>query len=202
METQMTESDGQLTPEQAKNRAVGLYRLAFLLTGDRARSLDATLDAIDSGSGTKSFFSSWILAWSQRLVVAKALAGVREELAASAQRTASLRIEEFALPSRNLVVDPDADGAGGQIESALLSIDVFPRCALLLTVFEGISAADAAILLDVDMNLVRKARIVGLQELTRSLARMRGWTYAASQSPVRTREFTSCLKKRCIISIN
>jgi hypothetical protein len=108
METQMTESDGQLTPEQAKNRAAGFYRLAFLLTGDRARSLDVTLEAIDSGDGTKSFFSGWILAWSQRLVIAKALAGIRQELAASARRTASLRIETFALPSRNLVVDPDA----------------------------------------------------------------------------------------------
>jgi DNA-directed RNA polymerase specialized sigma24 family protein len=201
-ETQMTESDGQLTPGQAKNRAAGLYRLAFLLTGDRARSLDVTLEAIDSGYGTESFFSSWILAWSQRLVIAKALAGIREELAVSARRTASLRIERLALPSRNLFVNPDADGAGGHIENALLSIDVFPRCALLLTVFEGMSAEDAAILLDVDLDSVRKARIIGLRELTRNVVRMRGWTYTASQSSVKKRELTTCLKKRCMISSN
>jgi DNA-directed RNA polymerase specialized sigma24 family protein len=202
MGTQMTESDGQLTPEQAKNRATSLYRLAFLLTGDRARSLDVTLEAIDSGDVMTSFFSNWIQSWSQRLVIAKALAGIREQLIASARRTASLRIEKFALPSRNLFADPDSDGAGGHIESALLSIDVFPRCALLLTVFEGMSEEDAAILLDADLDSVRKARIIGLRELTRNLARMRGGAYTAGESRVHTREFTTCLKKRCIISIN
>jgi len=65
---------------------------------------------------------------------------------------------------------------------------VFPRCALLLTVFERMSPEDAAVLLDVDRDLVRKARIIGLQDLTRNLAGIRGWTYTASRSYVRTRE--------------
>ncbi len=179
MESQMT--------EQAKNRAAGLYRLAFLMTGDRTRSLDLILEAIDSGDGADSFFSSWMLAWSQRLVIAKALAGIRDELAASARRTASLPNERFALPSRSRRFDPDADGAGSQVESALLAIDVFPRCALLLTVFEGMSPEDAAILLNVDRDLVRKARIIGLQELTRNLARMQGWTPVVRRSCLRTK---------------
>ena len=188
METRITEGSGQSMPEQAKNRAAALYRLAFLTTGDRARSLDVTLEAIDSGDGTDSFFSGWMLAWSRRLVIAKALAGIRDELGASARRTASLHNEEFALPSRNRLFDPDADGTGVQIESALLAIDVFPRCALLLTVFERMSPEDAAVLLDVDRDLVRKARIIGLQDLMRNLAGIRGWTYTASRSYVRTRE--------------
>jgi hypothetical protein len=134
-----------------------------------------------------------MLAWSQRLVIAKTLAGIRDELAASALRTASLPNDKFALPSRNRLFNTDADGTGWQIESALLSIDVFPRCALLLTVFEGMSPQDAAILLDADRDLVRKARIVGLQELTRNLGRMRGWT---------EKEVTTCSKKRCTTWIN
>jgi hypothetical protein len=165
MGTQMTEADGQLMPEQAKNGAAALYRLAFLMTGDRTRSLDATLEAIDSDDGKGTFFSSWMLVWSQRLVVAKVLAGIRGELAASARRTTPLRIAKFSVESRNRRFDPDCK----QIQKALLAIDVFPRCALLLTVFEGMSARDAAILLDVDRDLVRDARIVGLRELTRNL---------------------------------
>jgi hypothetical protein len=188
METQMTDSDGKLMPEPARNRAAALYQLAFLMTGDRARSLDATLEAIDCGDGTSSFFSSWMLAWSQRLVVAKALAGIRDELAASARRTASVRREKFALASRNRFFDPDADGTKGEIERALLAIDVFPRCALLLTVFERMSPEDAAMLLDVDRDLVRKARIIGLQELTRTLAGTQDCAYRADRSCVRTRE--------------
>jgi DNA-directed RNA polymerase specialized sigma24 family protein len=188
MESQMTEIDGQLMPEQAKNRATALYRLALLMTGDRARSRDVTLEAINSGDGTGSFFSSWMLAWSQRLVIARTLAGIRDELAVSARRTASLRNEKFAFASRKRLFDPDADAAGSRVESALRAIDVFPRCALLLTVFEGMSVEDAAILLDVDRDLVLKARVIGLQELTRTLARMRGRDYEASRSCLRTRE--------------
>jgi DNA-directed RNA polymerase specialized sigma24 family protein len=187
METRKKAAGSELMPEQAKNRAAALYRLAFLLTGDRARSLDAILEAIDSGDGTDSFFSSWLQAWSQRLVIAKVLAGIHDELAASAKRTVSLRIEKIALPARDWRFDPDTDAT--QIERALLAIDVFPRCALLLTVFEGMPEEDAAILLDVDRDLVRKARIIGLQELTRNLARMQGWTYTVSRSCLRTKEY-------------
>jgi DNA-directed RNA polymerase specialized sigma24 family protein len=188
METQMIEADSQLIRERAKNRAAGLYRLAFLMTGDRTRSLDVTLEAIDSGDGADSFFSSWMLAWSQRLVIAKALAGIRDELAASARRTASLRNKNLGLPSRKLLFNAESDGTRTQIESALLAIDVFPRCALLLTVFEGMSQDDTATLLNVDRDLVRKARIIGLQELTRNLARMQGWTYSVSRCCLRTTE--------------
>jgi len=188
MESQMKKADGQSMPEQAKNRVAALYQLAFLMTGDRARSLDVALEAIGYGDGTDTFFSSWMLAWSQRLVIAKALAGIRDDLAASARRTASLSIEQFALPSRGRLFDPDADGAETQIENALLAIDAFPRCAFLLTVLEQISAEDAAVLLDVDRGLVRKGRIIGLRELTRNLASMESWAYRADPSCAQTTE--------------
>jgi hypothetical protein len=188
MESQMTESGGQFMLEQAKNRAAALYRLAFLVTGDRARSLDAALETIDSGDDADSFFSGWMMAWSQRLVLAKVLVGIRDELAESARRTASVRRSKLSFPSRDRLFNPGADGAGHQIESALLAIDVFPRCAVLLTVFEEMSADDAAVLLNVDRDLVRKARIIGLQELTRNLARMQGWTYTVTRSCLRTKE--------------
>ena len=54
--------------------------------------------------------------------------------------------------------------------------------------FEGMSAEEAAILLDVDRDLVRKARIIGLQELTRNLGRMPGWTFTVSRSCLRKSE--------------
>jgi DNA-directed RNA polymerase specialized sigma24 family protein len=202
IEIQNTESDGMSAPQQAKNRAAALYRLAFLLTGDRARSLDVALEAIDSGDCTNSFFSGWMMAWSQRLVIAKALSGIRDDLAASARRTATLSIEKFALPPRDRLLDPDADGTGRQIETALLAIDVFPRSALLLTVFEGMSPDDAAILLDADRDLVRKARIVGLQELTRNLAPDAGLDIHREQIMIADKGVTTCLKKRCTNSSN
>jgi DNA-directed RNA polymerase specialized sigma24 family protein len=167
------------TLEQADKGVAGLYWLLFLLTGHRGTSADVTLEALDSQDGASSFFSSWMLAWSRRVAIAKALAAIREELAASARRTATKRAEKAALPPRNWALDRDTTRA--RIESALLAIDVFPRCAVLLTVFEGVPLEDAAVLLDVGRDLVRKAQTTGLRELTRNLARMQGWTSAATR---------------------
>ena len=69
---------------------------------------------------------------------------------------------------RNWSLSPDTTQA--DLQEALLSIDLFPRAALLLLVFEGIRMADAVILLDADPALIRKAQAIGLHELTANLA--------------------------------
>jgi len=161
-----------LTLETANNHATALYRLAFLLTGDRTWSLDVTLEAIDSHDDEESFFSSWMVAWSRKVVIARALAGIRDDIVVSARRTASRRDVNIALPRRDWTLD--ADTTPDKIESAVLGIDAFPRCALLLTLFEKVSVDDAAVLLDEDRDLVRKGQVIGLRELTRNLARMQG----------------------------
>jgi DNA-directed RNA polymerase specialized sigma24 family protein len=182
------------TLEQANERvadprfagAFRIYWLAFLLTGHREPSLDVAIEALDFQDGANSFFSTWMLAWSRRVVIAKALAAIRDELAASARRTASKRAQKSALPLRNWVLDHHATKV--QLERALLAVDVFPRCALLLSIFEGMSLEDTAILLDADRRLVRKGQMTGLRELTRNLARMQGWTSTATNRYVVTSE--------------
>ena len=56
--------------------------------------------------------------------------------------------------------------------------------ALLLSVFEGVPIEDAAVLLDADPALVKKARTIGLGELTRNLARMQGWVSTPARCPL------------------
>ena len=79
-------------------------------------------------------------------------------------------------------------GAKVQLERALLAIEVFPRCALLLSVFEGMTLEDAVILLGADRRLVRKGQMTGLRELTRNLARMQGSTSTTAKGYVVTSE--------------
>ena len=162
------------------------YWLAFLLTGNPGLSVDVTLEAVASRDDANPFFSAWMLAWSRRVFIAKALAGIRGELARSARRTASRRAEKAVLPPRNWTLDQDTMKV--QLESALLAIDVFPRCALLLSVFERMSLEDVGILLNSERDLVRKAQMIALRELTRNLARKRGWTSTAPRSYVVTSE--------------
>jgi len=164
----------------------GIYWLAFLLTGRSEASIAVALDAVDVQDSANPFFSTWMLAWSRRVVIAKALAAIRGELARSARRTASRRGEEATLPPRNWALSRETTKA--EIERALLAIDMFPRCAILLTIFEGMSLEDAAILLDGDRDLVRKAQTIGLRELTSNLARMQGWTSSSTESYVVTSE--------------
>ena len=186
------------TIEQANEGAADLYWLAFLLTGHRESSLDVAIEALRFQDGFQNgfqddfqddanpFFSTWMLAWSRRVVIAKALAAIRDELAASGRLTASKRAQKPAPSLRNWVLDGRATKV--QLERALLAIDVFPRCALLLSVFDGMTLEDAAILLGADRRLVRKGQTTGLRELTRNLARMQGWTSTTTNGYVVTSE--------------
>jgi DNA-directed RNA polymerase specialized sigma24 family protein len=182
------------TLEQANKRAADprfagpsrIYWLVYLLTGHRGLSADVTLETLVFPDDANPSFSAWMLAWSRRVFIAKALAAIRDDLAVSARRTASKPAEKAGLPPRNWTLDGDTSKV--QLESALLAIDVFPRCALLLSVFEGMSLDDVAILLDGERDLVRKAQMIGLRELTRNLARIQGWTSTATKSDVITSE--------------
>jgi DNA-directed RNA polymerase specialized sigma24 family protein len=161
------------TLEQTDKGAANLYWLAYLLTGQRGASVDVTLAALDSDGGPDSFFSTWMFSWSRRVAMAKALAAISGELAASARRTALERSEKAAPLPRNWALNDHTSRI--QLERAVLAIDALPRCALVLSVFEGVSLEDTAILLDIDRELARKARNIGLRELTRNLAGMQGW---------------------------
>ena len=159
-----------------------LYKLAYFLTGKCEAGLDATLEAVDSGG---DFFSEWMTAWSRRVVISKALAGMRDELAASARRTSSRRATT-ELPSRDWTLRDGTSEA--ELARAILAIDLFPRCALLLSTFERVSIEDAATLLDATPELVRKGQMIGLQDLTVNLARAQGWTSREAAPYVMTSE--------------
>lgn len=156
--------------DQMYQRAADHYRLAFVLTGEREVSLDATLEALGSANDPDWSFADWMSAWARRIVIAKVLSAIRVELAESARRTVSLR-----LPNQKLPPGSAHQGHGPtavQLERALLAIDVFPRCALVLTLYEGISVDDAAVLLDTTVDLLKKARTFALTQLLANLGQV------------------------------
>jgi hypothetical protein len=144
------------TLDQASERAADLYWLAFLLTGQRKPKLDAATEELDAEEDANPFFSAWMHAWSRRLIIAKALAAICGELAASARRTAWERSQKSAPRLRPWGIDRHTTKV--QHENALLAIDMFPKCAHLFSAFERISLEDAAVLLDADRRLVRKGQ--------------------------------------------
>jgi DNA-directed RNA polymerase specialized sigma24 family protein len=166
------------TLQHVRHSAADLHWLAFLLTGRREIAADVTEQAIDLTDGRNGFFSTWMMSWSRRLVIARTLAAVREDLARSARGTALRHTENSEFPPPSWVL-----GAGttrSDLERALLSIDLFPRAAVLLLVFERMPLRDAAILLDSETDLVKKAMAAGVGELTINLARTQGWRTAGT----------------------
>jgi len=159
--------------EQARRNVADLHWLATLLTGCQETATEVTFQALGPADDTNAFFSNWMDAWARRLVIAKALAAVRDDLAQSARRTALRHSQKTGLPPRSWMLDGDTDRS--DLERALLPIDVFPRAAVLLVLFERVSLTDVAVLLDSEPNLVRKAVAIGARDLTINLAAMQGW---------------------------
>lgn len=158
--------------------AADLYWLGFLLTGQCDTSIEIAADAAASDDDhANPFFADWMGGWHRRLVIGKALAAIHNELATSAGRTERAPFNGSTLPPRNWSISPDTTKA--DLERALLDIDLFPRAALLLLVFEGVRIADAATLLDASPDLLKKAQAIALRELTANLAGTRADVRAA-----------------------
>lgn len=161
-------TEGLNSAKRIEKNAADLYWLAFLLTRDRSVSIDIAADVAASGNNENPFFADWKRNWARRLVIARALSTIHDELAESARRTELAHFRRSEVP-RNWSLSPDV--TRGDLEQALLAIDWFPRAAVVLLVLEGVRTADAVPLLDARPSLLKKAQAIGLSELAGNLAK-------------------------------
>jgi hypothetical protein len=143
-----------------------LYSLAFLITGNMDRSVEAFNRALDFDEDNPAF-GKFMNAWARKLIIVEALAAIKNELRTSKQRVARAAEDELTKDAR-LKKRPYI--AREEFEEAVIAIDAFPRCAMLLTIFEGMTAKAASVLLNEDEALTRKAQRIGIVQLTRNLA--------------------------------
>jgi DNA-directed RNA polymerase specialized sigma24 family protein len=161
--------------------------LAFLLTGDREQSVQAFTRAFELENGANPVFRQFMVSWARKLVIAASLATIETELRQSACRIADADGQDSATLAGSLPSDAwtgDGHMTKFELERAVLAIDAFPRCALLLTVFERLSIEDAASLLNASEALVKIAQGVGFIQLTRNIASGRGWLPAPKSSTI------------------
>jgi DNA-directed RNA polymerase specialized sigma24 family protein len=144
-----------------------LYRLAYLLTGDRERSVQAVIETLDAEGSANPFFDGWFVTWARKIFIAKVLGPVPPEASLPELRT---RLNELHSVAERTGRGIDAKTGVAEMEAALLAIDVFPRRALLLRVFEKLSLEDVGILLNAGREAVKVATSIGLIELSRNLA--------------------------------
>lgn len=145
-----------------------LYSLAFLLTGNTHRSLQVFNRALDHDEEEAPLFGNSAIGRARKLIIVEALDVMEMELQASrrrmARRPADERLVSLGWKCRPRIARAD-------FEEAVLAIDAFPRCAMLLTIFEGLSLRTAAILLNVDRTLIQAAQRIGIVQLTDNLSR-------------------------------
>jgi DNA-directed RNA polymerase specialized sigma24 family protein len=152
-----------------------LYWLAFLLTGDRERSVQAFTGAMQ-GDAKPPAFEKFMLSWARKLVIVSALGTIRRELRESASRTRPATGFEIAGLGRMASVDR-ASLSKRELEEVLLAMDVLQRCVVILTLLEGLPMKEAAGLLGVDENTVKAAQARGVSEMT--------WRLVDANEPVR-----------------
>jgi hypothetical protein len=152
--------------EVFEEKSSELYSLAFLITGNMDRSVEAFNRALDFDEDNPTF-DKFMNAWARKLVIVEALATIKTELRISKQRVARAAEDELSSDAR-LKRRPYIGRE--EFEEAVVAIDAFPRCAMLLTIFEGMTTKAASALLNEDEPLTRKAQRIGIVQLTRNLA--------------------------------
>src|SRR5579864_4731944 len=154
--------------------------LAFLITGDWQLSVEAVADVlVEAVAGVPNLerednqiSPEWSLRRARRLVSAASVAAIRRDLLEPARRAepaVGTDPTELTVPLARMRTG-GSPPTWAELERSLLAIDAFPRCAVILTVLEGLPIEDAVLLLNADEGLVRGARSLGLVELTRNIA--------------------------------
>jgi hypothetical protein len=171
--TQNTNATGNADIKQGHR----LLSLFFLLTGGKDLRIEAATKAEDADDSTSPFFDFWMTAWARKLVIARALQSVQPQISVSIDRykqlSGSTSIRARSLPSPCWSAAQEVTRA--HLQRALLAIDVFPRCALILLVFEGMPIDDVALLLRADKKLIKSAEVTALTEFARNIAMEQGW---------------------------
>ena len=154
--------------------------LVFLLTGDANATVQALVSEAEVNDPEIPFFDRWITPWERRLLITRALQSVDSEIVSSIARYSKIpdknqngaRLGSLPLPSWSA----NQDVTQGQFQRALLAIDIFPRCVLILTVFEEMVLEHVAALLRTGKQLAQRAQMEALIELTRNIAVDQGWS--------------------------
>lgn len=133
----------------------GLYLLSLLLTGDHERAEQCFLAALENATTRKTVFKEWARSWARRSVIQSAQMMVMPR--AGHTKPAPSPVES----GRNT--------ANERIEiAAVLALEPFERLVFVMSVLEGYSSHECAILLGSTLREVTEARTRALQNLGRS----------------------------------
>ena len=156
-----------------------LYLLSLLLAGDHTKAEQCFVAALESASSRRTVFKEWARSWARRSVIQ------------SAQRMISPRVEQVQRALTSHSVDTRKNFGRERVEiAAVLGLESFDRFVFVMSVLEGYSDHECAILLGVARREVIEARAGALKQLGREVEsklsrhRVAGSGEFAGQAPV------------------
>lgn len=125
----------------------GLYQLALLLAGDQKKAEQSLGAGIEDCVKSNQVFKGWARTWAKRCIVQNA---IRELQPQAPQEPLTAQSEHTELPTvsnRDLAME------------RILELDDFERFVFVMTLLEGYSDRETALLLNSSIREVRSARL-------------------------------------------
>jgi DNA-directed RNA polymerase specialized sigma24 family protein len=143
-----------------------LYLLSFLLTVDRATAEKCFVQGLEDAQRGNPVFKEWAQSWARRAVVGNAIRMMhpRPELA-TAHHSVAAELESLPTgASVEAMTAARAESFAHEI-AAIIALPPFQRFAFVLSVLEGYSNREAALLLDCSVTELVTARTHALQQI-------------------------------------
>jgi DNA-directed RNA polymerase specialized sigma24 family protein len=131
-----------------------LHRLALLLTGDEEKAERCLVAGLEDSVNTNQVFKEWALTWAKRTILQNAIRVLKP---GPRHHAMSSLPEQFVDTKGNLPSDPAI--------SSVLTLEDFERFVFVITVLEGRSEHECALLLNSSIRDVRNARIRAMEHV-------------------------------------
>lgn len=144
-----------------KEEMTDLYSLALMLVADAAKAEQLFVSGLDDCASSNPVFKEWASSWARRTIVKNAVRLIAPQ-PVSPKRALNAAVSSDAI-NRSLPELP------AEI-SAVVGLSPFERFAFVLSVLEGYSDQDSALLLSCTRQALIAARVRAEQQIARTVA--------------------------------
>ena len=128
-----------------------LHRLSFLLTGDHEKAEQCFVAGLEDSSSTNGVFKEWARTWAKRTIIQDAIAALKPRppqyaLSSLPKHAAEVGVRLPSIADRDLAI------------RSVLALESFERFVFVITVLEGYSEHQCALLLNTSLREVYEAR--------------------------------------------
>jgi DNA-directed RNA polymerase specialized sigma24 family protein len=128
-----------------------LHQISFLLTGDHEKAKQCFVAGLEDSVSTNGVFKEWARTWAKRTIIQDAISALKPRSPQYAQSSLPEYTDEIgarlpSIPDRDLAI------------RSVLALEDFERFVFVITVLEGYSEHQCALLLNASLRDVYSAR--------------------------------------------